>query len=369
MTFRATSARKAVRQLSLLALAVSASLMFQTSAEALQKVKLLIPVRTIDEAFAPFAIAKYLGYFESEGYDVTLLAVGGSNEVALQVSAGNADLGAASPGEALIGVQSGQLHTKYFYDLYYKNIWSVAVRPDSPIKTMAELKGKKLGVQAMGSAGITFGRAFVQQAGLDPQKDISFLPIGMGAQAITSVQRDMVDAIVYWDAAIAKFTFSGLNLRELPAPAAVKALPDVGLLAREDTLKSDPKMLTGIARAVAKAYDFNMANPAAAVLITWKLYPEAKPHNVSPDEALKEGIAVNQERLAIWNSPQTGDKHGLFIPEDWKHLVDFLVNQKVLPAPVAVDKIITNELIDGANAYDRAAIISAAKAEDLGKLQ
>jgi NitT/TauT family transport system substrate-binding protein len=342
---------------------------FGTPAEALQKVKILIPVRSIDEAFAPFAVAKYLGYFESEGYDVTLLAVGGSNEVALQVSAGNGDLGAASPGEALVGVQSGQLHTKYFYDLYYQNIWSVAVLPDSPIAAIGDLKGKKLGVQGMGSAGTTFGRAFAQQAGLDPQKDISFLPIGMGAQAITSVQRHMVDAIVYWDAALKKFTFSGLDLRELPTPPAIKTLPDVGLLARDETLKTDPKMLTGIARAVAKAYDFNMANPAAAVLITWKLYPEARPHGISPEEALKEGIAVNQERLAIWNSPKTGDKHGLFVPEDWKRLVEFLVDQKVLPGPVAVDKIITNELIDAINNYDRSAVIAAAKAEDLAKLQ
>src|SRR6201991_1204266 len=150
------------------------------SASALEKVRLLIPVRNIDEAFSPFVVAKEKGYFAAEGYDVTLVAVGGSNESAIQVSAGNAEVGAASPGEALVGIQSGKLNIRYFYDLYYANIWSIAVLPDSPIKTLTDLKGKKLGVQSMGSAGTTFGRAFVQAAGLDPQTDISLLPIGVG---------------------------------------------------------------------------------------------------------------------------------------------------------------------------------------------
>ncbi|WP_213776005.1 ABC transporter substrate-binding protein, partial [Bradyrhizobium sp. dw_78] len=150
-------------------------------ASALEKVRVLIPVRNIDEAFSPFVVAREKGYFAAEGYDVTLIAVGGSNESAIQVAAGNAEVGSASPGDAIIGIQSGKLDIRYFYGILYSNIWSVAVLPDSPIKTLADLKGKKLGVQSMGSAGTTFGRAFAQAAGLDPEKDVSFLPIGVGA--------------------------------------------------------------------------------------------------------------------------------------------------------------------------------------------
>ena len=72
--------------------------------------------------------------------------------------------------------------------------------------------------------------------------------------------------VVYWDAALAKFKFSGLDLRELPVGNDLRSLPDVGLLARNDTISKNPKMLTGIARAVAKGYDYSMANPEAAAL-------------------------------------------------------------------------------------------------------
>src|SRR5260370_29414973 len=105
------------------------------AALALDKVRILIPVRAIDEAFSPFAVAKEKGYFEAEGYDVSLLAVGGSNEAALQVSAGNAGVGAASPGEAIIGIQSGQLKIRYYYDMYYANIVSGALLPETPLQS------------------------------------------------------------------------------------------------------------------------------------------------------------------------------------------------------------------------------------------
>jgi NitT/TauT family transport system substrate-binding protein len=339
------------------------------SADALEKVRVLIPVRNVDEAFSPFVVAKEKGYFAAEGYDVTLIAVGGSNESAIQVSAGNAEVGAASPGEALVGIQSGKLDIHYFYGLYYANIWSVAVLPDSPIKTLAELRGKRLGVQSMGSAGTTFGRAFVQQAGLDPEKDVSFLPIGVGAQAVTSVRQKLVDGVVYWDAALAKFKFSGLDLREIPAPEDLRTLPDVGLLARNDTIAKNPKMLVGIARAIAKGYDYSMANPQAAVLITWKAYPEALSKNPDAAAGLKEGVAVNQARLAIWNSPKIGDKHGRLIDADWQRLVQFFVDQKVLPAALPVERVITNQFIDDINSYDRAGVIADAKKADLSKLE
>jgi NitT/TauT family transport system substrate-binding protein len=111
------------------------------------------------------------------------------------------------------------------------------------------------------------------------------------------------------------------------------------------------------------------ANPEAAVLITWKKYPEARSKNADPAGALKEGVAVNQGRLAIWNSPSVGTKHGLFIQADWQRLLQFFKDQGAMPATPPIEKVFTNQFIDQINDYDRAAVIAGAKKEDISKLR
>ena len=337
----------------------------------LRPIKCIIPIPTFDESFAPFAVAKYLGYFKEEGLDVTFVTVRGSNEAAMQVSTGSVEVAAASPVDEVIGLQPGKdLDVKFFYELYYRNIWSLSVAPGSPIKSVAELKGKKLGVIGMGSAGVAFGRAFVMAAGLDPERDVSFLAVGVGAQAINAVQQKFVDALVYPENLLNKLKVLGLSMTPLPVSQKLANLPDTSLFARRETIRDDAKMLVGLARAIDKGYTFNIANPAGAVKITWKLYPEAEPKNMPPDKALEGGIFVNTERMKIWKSSETGPgKDGMFLEHQWKDFIDFMLEQKLIEKPVPLDKIYTNELIPEINKFDREAIKKQAAAFDVNGLK
>ena len=339
---------------------------------AAEKVRALIPVRSIDESLAPFPVAKYLGYYQEEGLDVDLLAVGGSNEVAIQVAAGNGDLGEATPAQAVIGMQenaAAPLDIRYFYDAGYRNIWSISVPAGSSIESIADLRGKKIGVTALGSAGTTYGKAYLRSAGLDPDKDVAFIPIGTGSQAVTAIRQNAVDAIVFWDAANIRFELNGVALRALKIDEKLETLPDVSILARNDVIKNRPKMLAGFARAVAKALDFTLANPAAAVLITWKMYPESRPKEANLEKALEQGLRISQLRMAGWTNPKTNGKHGLFLEEDWKALGDFLLREKQIAQPVPTSRMYTNDLIDEINNYDRQSIVQQARSFDLKQLQ
>jgi NitT/TauT family transport system substrate-binding protein len=337
--------------------------------QALERVRFLASIKNMDESYAPAIIAKHVGFFREEGIDVELLPVGGSNEVALQISAGNGDIGAASPGQAIVGMQPKiDLAVRYFYNMLYSSIWLISVPVDSPIKTLADLRGKKLGVTAMGSAGVTFGSAFVKAAGLDPATDITFLAVGGGAQAMTAVRQGMVDGLMFWDTAVAKFEANGLHLRNLSLPPQVTGLPDVSMLARPETLQGRPRMVVGMGRSLAKAYDFCVANPAAAVRIVWKNYPESRPVGLTADQASSGTINAMMARLNIWNDPRTNNQHGLFLESSWKSLVTFLQTQNVLAQAVPIERIYTNEFIADINRYDRAAVIAAAKSYDDSQL-
>ncbi len=43
----------------------------------------------------------------------------------------------------LVGIQSGKLDIRYFYGLYYSNIWSVAVLSDRPDQDVGRPQGQE----------------------------------------------------------------------------------------------------------------------------------------------------------------------------------------------------------------------------------
>ncbi|SDS80289.1 ABC transporter substrate-binding protein [Bradyrhizobium canariense] len=341
------------------------------SAAAAEKINVLLPQRNANEAIAPFIAAKYLGYLGNEGLDVDYILVAGSNEVAIQVATGNAPIGWASPAQAVIGMQEGApapLDLRYFSSVEYRNIWSISVPADSPIKSVAELKGKRIGVTALGSAGMNYGKAYLRAAGLNPDRDITFIPIGAGGQAITAMKQKMVDAIVFWETANVTFDIAGSPVRQLPIDKKLAFLPDVSLLATNDTIKNNPKLLIRFGRALAKGLDFCLANRPACVLMTWKVYPESKPTEGSSEQKLERGLKMIAT-LDSWIDDQLGDKRGEFIESRWSDLSDFLLQGGQITKPVPASRMYTGEFIGGINNYDRAAIVKQAKEFDLKSLQ
>jgi NitT/TauT family transport system substrate-binding protein len=112
-----------------------------------------------------------------------------------------------------------------------------------------------------------------------------------------------------------------------------------------------------------------MANPEAAVRISWKVVPEAEPKTGNPDDILKGGILVNQRRMEIWTAPKTNGVYGAFLPDTWDGLVAYLMEQGVLKQKVPNSRIFTSEFIKEANNFDRGAIQAKAKAFDLKTLK
>lgn len=338
---------------------------------AADKINVLLPQRNANEAIAPFIAAKYLGYLDEEGLDVSYLLVAGSNEVAIQVATGNAPIGWASPAQAVIGMQEGAaapLDLRYFSSVEYRNIWSISVPVDSPIKSVAELKGKRIGVTALGSAGMNYGKAYLRAAGLNPDSDAIFVPIGAGGQAISAMNQKLVDAIVFWETANVTFDITGAPVRQLPIDRKLATLPDVSLLATNETIKKNPKLLIGFGRALAKGLDFCLANRPACVLMTWKVYPESKPTAGSPEQKLERGLKMIST-LDGWTDDQLGDKRAEFIESRWADLSNFLMQGGQITKPVPASRMFTRQFVDEINSYDRAKIVKQAKDFDLKLLQ
>src|SRR5262249_27466265 len=64
-------------------------------ASAAEKITYLLPAPPSLPAFAPWVLAKHLGYYSQAGYDVEFVVARGGVDVAKQIGVGNAPIGGA----------------------------------------------------------------------------------------------------------------------------------------------------------------------------------------------------------------------------------------------------------------------------------
>ena len=118
------------------------------------KLRVGICARTVSMGVgSPFAIATKMGWFKQEGLDIEIVPLPGSTDCVKSVAAGQLVLSLPSV-EPLAIVRPQGIKAKIFYTAYQGNIYGIAVPADSPVQRFSDLKGKNIGVIAMGSAGV-----------------------------------------------------------------------------------------------------------------------------------------------------------------------------------------------------------------------
>src|SRR5690606_24824270 len=90
------------------------------------------------------------------------------------------------------------LPMRFFYNYLRSSIWEIVTLPDSPIKTIADLKGKKLGVAGMQYGNIPVTKALIGQAGMK-QEDVDLQTVGTDAPAYRALTTRQIDALNLWD--------------------------------------------------------------------------------------------------------------------------------------------------------------------------
>ena len=319
--------------------------------------------KAVTSATSPWAIAMKLGLIEKAGLSLTVLPTAGSADC-MKLVATRDYLLALSGIEALATMREQGVKVKIFYTAYRNYIFGIKVPADSPIKTVADLKGKKIGVNSMASNGVIVTRAMAANAGLDPQKDINIVVAGEGAQAAAQIKNKQVDAYSAFDTAYVLVENAGVPLRDLPNPNATK-FPSAGMYALEESIASKRKDLVSLGQAFAKGQIFAMANPEAAVRILWELFPQTKPTGIDEATALDNEIKVLNARAAAWSldADKLGIKRwGESVGLNYQTYYDWLLEQKVIKQKLDAKDIFTNELIDDINKFDPAEVAAMAKA-------
>jgi NitT/TauT family transport system substrate-binding protein len=325
------------------------------------EVKVGFCARTISSAAAPFAIATRLGWYAKDGIRVELVPVAGSTDCVKFVA--TRELAYSLPSVEPLAIIRGQgVKARIFYTAYEGNIYGIAVPDSSPIATLADLKGKSIGVTSMASGGVVVARALAASAGLNPDTDIRIVVAGEGAQTAALLRSGQVDALSQFDTQYAMVENAGAKLRYLDT-RAIDGFPSNGLLALEETLQKRRREAVALAQGYAKGTVFAIANPEAAVRILWEVYPQTRPTGKDEETALRDDLHTLQARIGNWKLDKAGvARWGESSERNYAAYVDFLQQWGVIRDKVPARELITNDLIEEINGFDAAQVAAEARA-------
>lgn len=329
--------------------------------EAQTKIVYLLtsPAPAVAEA-AHSSVPMALGYWKDAGLDVDVRPTNGSTTAVQLVIAGTADFTMATIEPLVIGRQKGARIISV-YNHTREGIYTIAVPADSPITGLKQLKGKSIGVLSLGSGAVPFAKAVLRGEGFDPEKDVSWVPIGIGAQSVHALQNHQVDALAYWDWGYAIMENSGARFRHFSTDFTRRLL-SLALVGNEDFINAHPDATAKLAQGIAKGALFTLTNPEAAVRVHWSVYPASKPAGVSEGQALADAVHVVKARADKYRiEGRAIPKWGAYTRDEWVQTQDFLLNSGMVTKKLDVSQYFTDRFLSRINEFDAAKVTEQAK--------
>ena len=210
--------------------------------------------------YLPLTIAETQGYFKDEGLDVTIVDFAGGSRALQAVIGGSADV-VSGAFEHTVNMQSkGQFLRAFVLQGRAPQI-VLGVNPKTMpnYKSVADLKGKKIGVTAPGSSTNVMANFVLAKAGLKPT-DVSIIGVGAGNGAVAAMRAGQIDAISNLDPVITLLQRSGdlTIVSDTRVPAESEKvfggpMPAGCLYAPQAWIDKNPAAVQALATAIVRA--------------------------------------------------------------------------------------------------------------------
>jgi NitT/TauT family transport system substrate-binding protein len=206
------------------------------------------------------------GFAKAEGLDVKMLPYPNDTAMMKALIAGEIDSYEGSPVSVLIAGSTGA-DVKILGCTWPKLTFSLFAHDG--IGTIADLRGKKIGVSAPGSLTDVVAHALVRQAGIAPA-EANFVPSGNDAERLRAVTGRTLDAAV----ANAEFAARPEYNKLKTLAVAGEALPQFVrqcLITRGDLIRTKRPLVVALVAAEMNAYGFAVAHRDKEIALTRRI--------------------------------------------------------------------------------------------------
>lgn len=269
--------------------------------------------------YLPLTIAERQGYFKDEGLDVEIVDFAGGAKALQAVVGGSADV-VSGAYEHTINLQAkGQNYREFVLQGRAPQIVLVTSNKTMPdFKSVADLKGKKIGVTAPGSSTNMMANFVLAKAGLKPS-DVSFIGVGASNGAVAAMRSGQIDAMANLDPVISMLTQKNevrvvADTRTLKDTQAVFGgnMPSGCLYASVSFIEQNPNTTQALTNAMVRALKWlQKAGPSdivktvpesyllgdrALYLSAWDKVKEAiSPDGMMPADGPRTALATLQQ--------------------------------------------------------------------------
>jgi NitT/TauT family transport system substrate-binding protein len=281
----------------------------------------------------PFGVALDKGYFKEEGIDVTgiITSAGGGTSLRNMI-AGGVPYGEVNPGVVIAAIQQGA-DLKIISDnalTVAEFVW--AVKPDSPIKTIKDFKGKKIGYTNPRSTSQALAQMLITKAGLKLD-EAEIVRTGGFGEGVAALETGMIDV-----APIPEPLWSKFRSKYRAVVTASEALPPLDNVVGVTTANMAAEkgdFIRAVIRARRRAVEFMHKNPDEAGDIV------AKHYNLEPEvarSAVRNLTTSRTDGVPYWGPGQI-HMDGL------KRMVELQRGLGTIKGEVDFDKIIDTQFL------------------------
>ncbi len=278
-------------------------------------------------SFAGYYVALDKGFYRDEGLDLDIVP-GGPNLLTENLVATDANTFGLSGGtDSVLVARDKGLPIVCFGLAHQMTPFVFATRKDGPVKTVRDMKGKRVVAWFTGANYVLAG--MLAKAGLGPN-DVTIQPQQVSVTPFTNGDVDVCAATVYNELYTIEQRLGRENLRTFIAEDSGITVPRDTLITSEKIMRDSPALAAGFLRASIKGWKDVFANPASAVDTLLKVAPTL-------DRAHEAySLRENQRLLTAGSAPENG-----LLWLDMKAIQsahDFFLQSKVISKSVELDK-------------------------------
>lgn len=284
--------------------------------------------------FSPVYLAEDEGLYSKAGLRAQVRHHGSDEGLFTALLSGQEDFVIASGDEALVAASQG-MDLVSVGAFYSRHPGVVIVPASSPIQSLADLKGRSLGIPGEYGSSYFAALAAIQEAGL-AASEVSLTSIGYTQQA--AISQGSVDAVLgFSNNDLVHMQAAGIEVRSIPLDADTP-LVAASMITTREWASAHPEEAKALVETTSAGAALAVAEPDKALDAT-----AARDESLADPKARETAKAVLEATIPLLRTP-SGEVSPVQDGEVWARMGDFLGSVPgLLASPVDASTVMTNE--------------------------